>query len=1218
MRLLQFDGEGEPSLVEFVGTNPPRYAILSHTWGADGQEITYQDIENRTGRQKDGWQKLQFCKDRAKNDGLQYLWIDTCCIDKSSSAELTEAINSMFSWYRAAERCYVYLSDVCHDTSNGIDDESTRRWKPAFKKSAWFTRGWTLQELIAPASVEFFSRESIYLGSRETLEQTIHEITGVAVEALRGAPLSNFTKDERLSWAAKRKTKRSEDAAYCLLGIFEVFIPPIYGEGRESALSRLEEQIEKASKGGRNQLLREQKELLMESLRFKQIDARQKTIKRAHDETCKWLLNNSQYLNWIDSTKLNEHHGFLWIRGKPGAGKSTLMKFALADTRRTKLDTVVIAFFFNARGDSMEKSTLGMYRALLLQLLERLPTLQSSFESLRIPASRIGVEYQWSLDSLHMLFEEVVQKLGEASVVCFIDALDECEEQQIRDMIAFFEHLGKLSVSASTRLRVCFSSRHYPNITIENGLNLVLEGQEGHAQDIINYIKSKLKIGESQTAHQIRRDLQDKASGVFMWVVLVVDILRKEYDRGRVHALRKRLNEIPANLHELFYDILTRDSRDSDELILCIQWVLFAKEPLSPEQLYFAILSGIEPDTLGRWDSEDITKDSIERFILDASKGLTETTKSKSQTVQFIHESVRDFFLKENGLSNIWPALKDNFEGQSHERLKHCCLTYMSQDSELLMSIPASLLTASSGEVRKLRDSIAGAFPFLLYAVKNILYHADRAQRACVGQQEFMRAFPWIRWVKLDNLFEKDQIRMHTIAVSSLYIFAERNMPNLIRSHPSVSSCFDVISERCGAPFLAAIATRSRESVHEFVDALSGPEAQRAHSHRLYTQYYQNAKGQYLLGPRFEFPEGNMLVSFLVDLGNKAILSLALRAYEFKINTKEYDRSAHLVLAAANGHRDVAGLLSDDSTRSRVARSDQTSTALLMAATNGHEDTVKLLLGSQAIDSTAKDKNGSTPILLAATNGHTKTVELLLQDSIAEVNAEDKKGSTPILLAAKNGHKDTVELLLKTIGIDPDPVNKIGSTPLLLAAASGHKDIVKLLLDTGRVDVNVKDAIELRPLLSAIANGYKDIVKLLLDTGKVDVNVTDRKGYTALVLAILDRREDIVQLLLTSDKIDLNKADSRGNSPLAIATRNGMTNIVELLLATGKVEVDTSNPMRHYSLSLAIEHGFMEGVDVNQREGNRLASFQSMIRENSTDPACMPHEVNEGYGYHDD
>lgn len=213
-------------------------------------------------------------------------------------------------------------------------------------------------------------------------------------------------------------------------------------------------------------------------------------------------------------------------------------------------------------------------------------------------------------------------------MVFFINALDECEERQIRDMISFFERVSELTVSAGIRFKVCFSSRYYPHITIQKNLNLDLERQEGHNHNITNYLKSELKIGQSKVTTEIRRELQEKALGVFIWVILVVGILNKEYNSGRIHTLWRRLREIPGDLHKLFRDILTRDSHNTDELVLCIQWVLFSKEPLSPEQLYSAILSGVKLKAPLRWDPSEITKEVIKRFILNSSKGLAEITQS--------------------------------------------------------------------------------------------------------------------------------------------------------------------------------------------------------------------------------------------------------------------------------------------------------------------------------------------------------------------------------------------------------------------------------------------------------------------------------------------------------------------------------------------------------------------------------------------------------------
>jgi hypothetical protein len=244
MRLVKFGGNGDLndlSLVEFTDRNIPPYAIISHTWGESSEEVTFQDIISGIGKNKAGYRKLRFCEVQALVDGLQYFWIDTCCIDKSSSAELQEAINSMFRWYQNAAVCYVYLSDV--STTAHVWQPPRQTLKPDLQRSRWFTRCWTLQELLAPRTVQFFSCEGKPLGDKQSLRQEIHEITGIPIQALEGQPLSEFTIVERISWTARRESKREEDASYCLLGIFDVHMPVIYGEGRNNAFTRLEREI---------------------------------------------------------------------------------------------------------------------------------------------------------------------------------------------------------------------------------------------------------------------------------------------------------------------------------------------------------------------------------------------------------------------------------------------------------------------------------------------------------------------------------------------------------------------------------------------------------------------------------------------------------------------------------------------------------------------------------------------------------------------------------------------------------------------------------------------------------------------------------------------------------------------------------------------------------------------------------------------------------------
>ncbi|KAH7016555.1 uncharacterized protein B0I36DRAFT_436187 [Microdochium trichocladiopsis] len=254
MRLLQRDNANNYTLTDDLRADDiPPYAILSHTWGAD--EVIYADVKTSSNdwQQKAGYEKIKFCADQAKRHGLQHFWVDSCCIDKSDAIELQTAINSMFRWYRGAKRCYVFLSDVSCPSTSGPPTSSQQpgvaSWESVFRNSRWFTRGWTLQELIAPQIVEFYSKEGVFLGGKESLEAVIRNVTGIPARALRNTPLSNFTTSEREAWARNRETKYEEDMAYSLLGIFGVHMPLIYGEGRESAQRRLREEVQKSIKG---------------------------------------------------------------------------------------------------------------------------------------------------------------------------------------------------------------------------------------------------------------------------------------------------------------------------------------------------------------------------------------------------------------------------------------------------------------------------------------------------------------------------------------------------------------------------------------------------------------------------------------------------------------------------------------------------------------------------------------------------------------------------------------------------------------------------------------------------------------------------------------------------------------------------------------------------------------------------------------------------------
>ncbi|RDH35948.1 ankyrin repeat-containing domain protein [Aspergillus welwitschiae] len=218
-------------LEEFPDVPSDKYAILSHTWGKG--EVSLYDLQSGLAGNKQGFKKIRKCCAKALDDGFKYTWIDTCCIDKTSSAELFEAINSMYRWYQEADICYVYLDDF----QSECDTSSSR----------WFTRGWTLQELIAPQRMKFLNKEWKELGTKENMQALLSGITGIPSDILTGRKdLESISIAQRMSWAARRVTTRIEDQAYSLLGIFGINIPLIYGEGKRSFI-RLQEEILRVS-----------------------------------------------------------------------------------------------------------------------------------------------------------------------------------------------------------------------------------------------------------------------------------------------------------------------------------------------------------------------------------------------------------------------------------------------------------------------------------------------------------------------------------------------------------------------------------------------------------------------------------------------------------------------------------------------------------------------------------------------------------------------------------------------------------------------------------------------------------------------------------------------------------------------------------------------------------------------------------------------------------
>ncbi|KAM5378147.1 hypothetical protein ACJZ2D_004605 [Fusarium nematophilum] len=917
----------------------------------------------------------------------------------------------------------------------------------------------------------------------------------------------------------------------------------------------------------------DRREVLLASLSFDQIDVRRSTVRAHYSNTCQWLMTHADYLDWVDPTKVVEHHGFLWIRGKPGAGKSTIMNFAHNQAIKDKSNKV-ISFFFNARGSDLERSTVGMYRSLLFQLLKALPGHLEVFDE---PRHKGGLDAlyatiirqngnpEWDLSILQGLLRSAIEKLDRERVTCFIDALDECEEDEVEEMVEYFEDLGARAVSNRTGLRICFSSRHYPHIDIRYGRKLTLELQEGHREDVATYIQKKLKVGKSKAADEIRNKMQVRSGGIFMWVVLVVDILNEEFKRGRIFEVRKRLDAIPTELRDLFKEILSRDQKNLRDMQLCIQWILFAKRPLRLEEYYFAVVSGLCPDELGEWDPEYVTRDDMSRFLLSSSKGLAETTRAKSPTVQFIHESVREFFLKD-GLRELWPDLTGDFQSCSHDQLRRCCHVYSQVDISAYVPPDTPLPKASSDAAKTLRCSVSDKFPFLEYATHHVLYHADAAA-GDLPQDEFLKSFLLKPWINLSNLFGKFESRRHTSAVSLLYILAENNFARLIRPALDLDPRISIKGGRYQYPLFAALVNGHREALN--------------------------------YGKDFVVPKDQTPLEWAMNTGNTSLVMHLIASREFSfIKTEENIR--HLMWwAAKNGHEEALKLLIQIKDIGSINLKDLFGqTPLSVAAMNGQERAVKILLEAEGINVNSRDDYGKTPLYYAVRNGQEGTVKILLEAEGINVNSRDDFGKTPLYYAAVTGYERVLKLLLDTEGVDANATDGRGRTSIFQAAENEHKGTVKLLLETKGFNPNLGDTSGRTPLLWAVGNRLDWLVKLLLDTEGIEVNAQDLSRNTPLSLAVMSYQQATMRLLLANNA-DTEARDWAGRTPLFLAIMNGDEAVRRLLSKKGPGFV-VRDKYGRTPLSDAVRSGPQALIDLLREEDARTKT------EDATDQKTPP------------
>ncbi|OWY52202.1 HET-like protein [Alternaria alternata] len=656
MRLLHTTGDGRLGWTEdLIGDKIPPYAILSHTW-KEGQEVTFADLKDLDNavdvdtQCKEGYRKIRFCAQQAKRDGLDYFWVDTCCIDKANNTELSRAINSMFRWYQNARRCYVFLSDVENSTLEGNGES-------AFKQSRWFKRGWTLQELLAPDSVEFFAKDGARLGDKESLQHLIHNVTGIPIEALSGSDMSEFDVAKRFSWAANRQTTEEEDGAYCLFGIFGVHLPLIYGEGRESALRRLKKEIESSedtSVDGTTNRTRSQEERLGKICSWLSAPDPSTNYHKAHKQrqalTGVWLLEGEQFTRWRERAASR-----LWLYGIPGCGKTILSSTIIEHLLQYCHDntSMVMAYFYFDFNDTQKQDPELMLRSLLCQLLQSSVGIPKGVDALF--SSCENGQRKPSSHALLQVTKEAAQEFTHVYVV--LDALDECAQRsELMDML---EAVAEWQLD---NLHLLMTSRKERDI--ERSLEGYIEEQDAVClqrdvvdQDIQRYVQQRLRVDkdlakwnkDAAVRQEIEAALMRGACGMFRWAVCQLDTLGKCCNRT---MLRKSLASLPRTLDQTYDRILTAIGEEYAEYAMRIlQWLTFSARPLSVEEVAEVVAIDVARDPA--FDRDEVLEDPLEALNICSSLVTITTNEvdrrsgSAQRIVALAHYSVQEYLVSD-------------------------------------------------------------------------------------------------------------------------------------------------------------------------------------------------------------------------------------------------------------------------------------------------------------------------------------------------------------------------------------------------------------------------------------------------------------------------------------------------------------------------------------------------------------------------------------------
>lgn len=849
----------------------------------------------------------------------------------------------------------------------------------------------------------------------------------------------------------------------------------------------------------------------------------------AANGTCMWLLEHDVCANWSAQDR-----ALLWIKGKPGSGKSTLLRHFLSAIKRFQPNALVLSFFFHGRGVELQKTSLGLFRSLLHQLLSQKPDARSdlvaTFRHKCQTVGEAGTGWQWHLRELQEAFRAALSKaLERQSVWVFIDALDECGKQSAIDLVKHFKSLLGDVPAQSSQFLIAFTCRHYPILNLDSTYEITLEDE--NTGDISAFVHGQLSALYSSAESDIPTLITTYARGVFMWASLLVDkILQLDREGYGLTKIEAEIRSTPPDLNSMYLG-LVRDMAERPTSLKLFQWICFATRPLSLDELRWALIT----DTHHKSPIKSLKQvqglqdyihdgERMERRLKTISCGLVETVpSSNSRVVQFIHQSVRDFFVEE-GLAVLDDSLDasksdaNSTIGTAHYQISRTCIRYIAME-EIAVSAPE-------------REALISQFPLLHYAVSSWISHAKESESKGIPQDDLLTYFDWPSAVLLQVWLRCFGRICHFSEGLRLEM---TDMQHILSQHHLISP-LRVILRRADQ---MNIDINARDST------------------------------------------GRTPLMWAALNGDKDVIAMLLNQKDVQVNVADDSGWPALMCAGVNGHEDAVKLLLATNKVDTNLKSVSGRTTLSWAAEKGHDAVVNLLLAAPGIDTDLEDVEGRTPLWYAATNGQLRIVELLVEAG-ADIPAASPNTEPPLLSALRYGHADVAKLLIDK-GACMELTAKNGCTPLHAASLGGHANLVRPLLGRGASLATDNNGMSL--LHSACFQGHIEVVQLLLENG-FDVEGSSSYAKTPLYLACQSGHMKIAQVLLENGA-NIEAPDEFLETPLNLACRMGRVEVVQLLLKNA-ANIETPDDEGWTPLYSACYNGYVNVARLLLENGARI------------------------------